>query len=122
MAAGLEMLSMIFERKGLYAKLESAGRALEEGLTAPLVSRGIPHRINRVGSMFTLFFAPGPVTDYDSAKRSDTALFGRYFRRMLGAGVYLPPSQFEAAFISASHTGRDIDRTLRAHRAALTGL
>jgi glutamate-1-semialdehyde 2,1-aminomutase len=69
--------------------------------------------------MFTLFFAPAPVNDFDSAKASDTRLFGRYFRLMLDRGIYLPPSQFEAAFISAAHGDREIEKTLRAHRSAL---
>ncbi len=122
MAAGLEMLAMISENRGLYEKLEASGRALEEGLADGLVRSGVPHTVNRVGSMFTVFFTEGPVTDFDSAKRCDTALFGRWFRLMLAAGVYLPPSQFEAAFISAAHTERDIERTLRAHRSALAKL
>ncbi len=122
MAAGLEMLAMISERRGVYKDLEAAGSALEEGLTEGLVRRGIPHTFNRVGSMFTLFFTPGPVTDFASAKRAETALFGRWFRLMLSAGVYLPPSQFEAAFISAAHSERDIERTLRAHRSSLAKL
>jgi glutamate-1-semialdehyde 2,1-aminomutase len=122
MAAGLEMLAMIAGDRRLYARLEAAGSALEEGFSAALSKKGVPHTINRVGSMFTLFFAPGPVTDYDSAKASDTKLFGRYFRLMLDRGVYLPPSQFEAAFISAAHGEREIERTLRAHRSALAKL
>ncbi|HLF13831.1 MAG TPA: glutamate-1-semialdehyde 2,1-aminomutase [Bacteroidota bacterium] len=122
MAAGLEMLAMISENRRIYADLEAAGRALGEGLSEPMVRRGIPHTLNRVGSMFTIFFTAGPVTDFTTAKTCDTKLFGRYFRSMLARGVCLPPSQFEAAFISAAHTERDIDCTLRAHRAALAGL
>ena len=119
MAAGLEMLAMIAADRKLYARLEKAGKALEEGFAEPLLGKGIPFVINRVGSMFTLFFAPGPVTDFESAKASDTKLFGRWFRLMLAGGVSLPPSQFEAAFLSAAHTPREIERTLRAHRRAL---
>jgi glutamate-1-semialdehyde 2,1-aminomutase len=122
MAAGLEMLSMIAEERKLYARLEAAGAALETGLSDALARKGVPHVVNRVGSMFTLFFTPGPVTDFDSTKTADTKLFGRYFRLMLERGVYLPPSQFEAAFISAAHGEREIEKTLRAHRAALTKL
>ena len=70
--------------------------------------------VNRVGSMFTFFFTDQPVTDYESAKRSDTARFGRFFRLMLDRGIYLAPSQFEAAFLSAAHTDADIDKTLEA--------
>ena len=72
--------------------------------------------MNRVGSMFTFFFTDQPVTDYESAKRSDTARFGRFFRLMLERGVYLAPSQFEAAFLSAAHSEQDIDRTVEAAR------
>jgi glutamate-1-semialdehyde 2,1-aminomutase len=72
--------------------------------------------VNRVGSMFTFFFTDRPVTDYESAKRSDTARFGRFFRLMLERGIYLAPSQFEAAFLSAVHSEEDIDRTVEAAR------
>ena len=75
--------------------------------------------MNRVGSMFTFFFTDGPVTDWESAKRCDTARFGRFFRKMLESGVYLAPSQFEAAFVSAVHTDEDIERTIAAARVAL---
>src|SRR5436189_4239026 len=75
--------------------------------------------VNRVGSMFTFFFTDQPVTDWESAKRSDTARFGRFFRAMLERGVYLAPSQFEAAFLSAVHTDEDVDRTLDAAAEAL---
>jgi glutamate-1-semialdehyde 2,1-aminomutase len=78
--------------------------------------RGIT--VNRVGSMFTFFFTEGPVTDYESAKRSDTTRFGRFFRAMLERGIYLAPSQFEAAFLSVAHTDEDIARTLVAAREA----
>src|SRR5579859_2113423 len=70
--------------------------------------------VNRVGSLFTFFFTTQPVTDYDSAKTSDTARFGRFFRLMLERGIYLAPSQFEAAFLSAAHSEEDIDRTINA--------
>ena len=77
-------------------------------------ANGVPHAINRCGSMFTLFFTKGPVTDFDSAKSSDTDKFGSYFSSMLEAGIYLPPSQFEACFISAAHTRQDLDKTIEA--------
>jgi glutamate-1-semialdehyde 2,1-aminomutase len=76
----------------------------------------------RVGSMFTLFFTDRPVTDWKSAARSDCERFGRYFRSMLDRGVYLPPSQFEAAFVSTAHTDSDIDRTIDTARQAMAGL
>jgi glutamate-1-semialdehyde 2,1-aminomutase len=82
-------------------------------------NRGIPVTLNRVGSMLTLFFTGGPVTDYDSAAKADTVRFGTYFREMLVRGVYLPPSQFEAAFLSAAHTDEDVVRIVAAHGESL---
>ena len=80
---------------------------------------GLPHRLNRIGSMWTLFFTGQPVTDYDSAKTSDTARFARFFWAMMDRGVYLPCSQFEAAFLSAVHGEEEIEETVRAAREAL---
>jgi glutamate-1-semialdehyde 2,1-aminomutase len=103
-SAGLAMLRHIRSNPGIYAQLESRAGRLASSVPVGLT-------VNRVGSMFTVFFTDQPVTDYESAKRSDTARFGRYFRLMLERGVYLAPSQFEAAFVSASHTEEDISRT-----------
>jgi glutamate-1-semialdehyde 2,1-aminomutase len=108
-SAGLAMLRHIKAHPGIYAQLES--RAARLTASAP---SGVT--VNRVGSMFTFFFTDQPVTDYESAKRSDTARFGRFFRLMLERGVYLAPSQFEAAFLSAAHSEQDIDRTVEAAR------
>jgi glutamate-1-semialdehyde 2,1-aminomutase len=105
-SAGLAMLRHIKAHPELYTQLES--RAARLTASAPGVT------VNRVGSMFTFFFTGQPVTDYDSAKRSDTARFGRFFRLMLERGIYLAPSQFEAAFLSAAHSEEDIDRTVQA--------
>jgi glutamate-1-semialdehyde 2,1-aminomutase len=74
---------------------------------------------NRVGSMFTWFFTPGPVTDWDSASKSNTEAFGQFFRGMLDRGIYLPPSQYEAAFLGATHTPEDIQQTITAAKLAL---
>jgi len=106
-AAGLAMLRHLKAHPEIYDRLES--KAAQLAAAAP---PGIT--VNRVGSMFTFFFTAGPVTDYESAKRSDTARFARFFRRMLEQGIYLPPSQFEAAFVSAAHTEEDIRRTISA--------
>ena len=76
---------------------------------------------NRVGSMFTWFFQPGAVHDWDTAAKSDTTAFGKFFRGMLDHGVYLPPAQYEAAFLSAAHTAGDVDATIAAAQAALGG-
>lgn len=110
-AAGLAALGRI-ETDSPYAKLETMGARLEKGLMDVLSEVGMAGRINRVGSMFTLFFTDKQVVDFTSAKTCDTDRFNSYFHSMLEQGIYLPPSQFEAAFISAAHTERDIDRTI----------
>ena len=83
---------------------------------------GLPVTANRVGSMFTWFFTPETVTDWQTAATCNTNAFGRFHHGMLKAGVYLPPSQFEAAFLSAAHTDQDIHQTVAAAREALTGV
>jgi glutamate-1-semialdehyde 2,1-aminomutase len=108
MAAGLATLREL-RRPGFYEALESLSARLAAGL-APLGC------LNRAGSLMTLFCQPGPVTGYESAKRSDTTRYARFFHHMLNHGVYLAPSQFEAAFVSAAHTEADIDRTVEAAR------
>jgi glutamate-1-semialdehyde 2,1-aminomutase len=112
-AAGLAMLRYLKSHPETYGQLES--RAAELCSAAPA---GVT--VNRVGSMFTFFFIDGPVTDWESAKRCDTAHFGRFFRAMLEQGIYLAPSQFEAAFVSAAHTEADIGKTIDAARQAFT--
>ncbi len=91
---------------------------LAGGVAAAAKEAGVPICYNRVGSMFTWFFAPCPVTDWNSAARSDTEAFGRFFRHMLDNGIYLPPSQFEAAFLSAAHSDADIQQTIAAAKQA----
>jgi glutamate-1-semialdehyde 2,1-aminomutase len=108
-AAGLAMLRHLKAHPEIYVQLEN--RAAELCASVPA---GVT--VNRVGSMFTFFFTDQPVTDYDTAKRSDTARFGRFFRAMLERGIYLAPSQFEAAFLSAAHTEEDIRKTIAAAR------
>jgi len=122
MAAGLATLSVLREDPGLYGRLEQTGARLERGLREGAASAGISVTINRVGSMFTMFFSGSPVTDYQSALRADTKRFAAYFREMLQRGVYLPPSQFEAAFLSAAHTDQDIAKIVGAHKRALETL
>ncbi|MFH0899027.1 MAG: glutamate-1-semialdehyde 2,1-aminomutase [Pseudomonadota bacterium] len=121
MAAGIKTLEII-ERAGTYERLELLGARLESGLHAAARAARLPVRINRVGSMLTAFFAAEPVVDYDSAKRANTDRYARFFRAMLARGVYLAPSQFEAAFVSLAHQEADIDRTVDAARAALSEL
>jgi glutamate-1-semialdehyde 2,1-aminomutase len=112
MAAGLETLRIIDEDPTFYSKLDSAGRRLEQGLKDALDDVELNYTVNRAGSMFTLFFTDVPVTDFTSAKTSDTTMFARYFNNALENGVYLPPSQFEACFISSAHSEGDIDVSL----------
>jgi glutamate-1-semialdehyde 2,1-aminomutase len=112
MAAGLKTMELL-ERPSVYVRLEALGARLEAGLRAAGATQ-----VNRVGSMFTAFFAEDPVVDYASAKKSDTARFGRYFRAMLERGIYLAPSQFECGFLSLAHTDDDVDRTVAAAREA----
>ena len=105
MAAGLAMLKVV-RRPGFYEKLEEKSDWVAAEMAGILARVGVPTVLNRVGSMMTCFFTPDPVRDYESALRADTDRYGRYFRAMLDGGVWLAPSQFEAAFISAAH-GRD---------------
>ncbi len=119
MAAGLATLRYLRSHKGtIYTSLELLSGQLVEGVAAAAKEAGIPICYNRVGSMFTWFFTPGPVTDFTSASKCDTAAFGRFFRAMLDSGIYLPPSQFEAAFLSAAHTKKDVEQTIAAAQQA----
>jgi len=118
MAAGLATLKRL-QDPSIYERLEATSARLAEGLTRAATDAGVPHVVQRVGSMLTLFFHDGPVHDYDDAKRSNTALFGRFFWEMLARGVYLPCSQFEAAFVSAAHTEADVDHTIQAAGEAI---
>jgi glutamate-1-semialdehyde 2,1-aminomutase len=120
-AAGLACLKAL-EDTGSYPRLEATGRALEEGLRAEARAAGIPVTLNRVGSMWTLFFTPGPVFDYPSAKTADVERFGRFFHALLDGGVYLPPSQFEAAFVSLAMGEAEVAHTLEAARKAFRSL
>ena len=119
MAAGIATLQELRDHPP-YSKLEALAKTLTDGLSKAATDAKVPHYLNRAGSMWTLFFAPGPVTDYDSAKTSDTARFGRFFWAMMDHGVYLPCSQFEAAFLSTAHTEKQIEQTIAAAREALT--
>jgi glutamate-1-semialdehyde 2,1-aminomutase len=118
MAAGIATLQELRDNPP-YSKLEELAQKLVEGLDAAATDAKVPHCINYVGSMWTLFFTSGPVTDYDSAKTSDTVRFGRFFWAMMDRGVYLPCSQFEAAFNSMQHTDKHIAQTIAAAREAL---
>jgi glutamate-1-semialdehyde 2,1-aminomutase len=110
-AAGLAMLRYLKAHPEVYRELETTSAAIAGAAPAGIT-------VNRVGAMFTWFFTDQPVTDWDSAKRADTARFARFHRRMLEQGIYLPPSQFEAAFVSAAHTAEDIAKTAEAAKSA----
>ena len=118
MAAGYAQLRYLKEHKTLYQQLDKLSGELVAGVAAAAKAAGVPMTHNRVGSMFTWFFTQGPVTDWNSASKSDTEAFGRFFRSMLDSGVYLPPSQYEAAFLGAAHTEEDIQKTAAAAKQA----
>jgi glutamate-1-semialdehyde 2,1-aminomutase len=118
MAAGCATLRYLRQHKVIYAQLDRLSAELVAGIAGVAKDAGVPMTCNRVGSMFTCFFTPGPVTDWTSAAKSDTDAFGRFFRALLDSGVYLPPSQFEAAFLSAAHTEEDVRRTIAAAKQA----
>jgi glutamate-1-semialdehyde 2,1-aminomutase len=118
MRAGIAALRQL-TRPGLYEEMTVLADRLVRGLRAELESAEIPAQINAIGSLATVFFAPGPVRNYADAKRSDTKRYARFFREMLARGILFAPSQFEAAFLSAAHTSGNIDRTLAAAREAL---
>ena len=119
MAAGLATVGYLHEhRTQVYARLESVTAAVADGVAAEAARAGVPVTTNRVGAMWTWFFTESPVTDFTSASTSDTAAFGRFHRAMLEAGVWLPPSQYEAAFLGVAHTDADVVRTVEAARTA----
>ena len=119
--AGIETLKLL-KKAGVYRQLEERGRQLGDGLSRAAREAGLQVTLNRVGSMMTLFFTPGPVTDYASAKKSDTQAYAKFFRAMLSQGIYLAPSQFEAVFLSTAHTPADLNKTLKAARTAFNKL
>jgi glutamate-1-semialdehyde 2,1-aminomutase len=116
-AAGIATLKEL-KQAGSYKKLESLTAELVSGLQKAAEQSGVPVQINQIGSMFTVFFTATPVTDFQTAKTSDTARYGRFFHSMLDQGVYLPPSQFEAGFVSLAHTRGDVRTTVQAAREA----
>ena len=121
MAAGLKTLE-ILRRPGTYERLELLGARLGEGLLAAAKAAGVPATLNRVGSMLTVFFTDTPVVDYATAKTADTALFGRFFRAMRERGVFLPPSQYEAMFVSLAYSDQDIADIVSAARDTLSSV
>src|ERR1022692_3407952 len=122
MAAGFATLSYLREHKEVYSKLDKLAGEVVAGVAAAAKDAGVTMCHNRVGSMFTWFFTEGPVTDWASAEKSDTKAFGRFFRAMLENGIYLPPSQFEAAFLGNAHTERDVQQTIAAAKQAFAAV
>ncbi len=114
-AAGLAMLQVL-RRDNPYQALEVKADKLAKSIASILSQKGVAHTINRVGSMLSLFFNPGPVTCYTEVLQSDKEAFRRFFAKMLDQGIYLAPSPFEAWFVGASHSDEDLDRTLEAVR------
>jgi glutamate-1-semialdehyde 2,1-aminomutase len=114
MAAGLATLCELKKNPGIYTQLEERTSSLVQGVLDAAKAKGVPLSANRVSSMFTWFFQAGPVSDWDTAAKSDTQAFARFHGAMLEKGIYLPPSQYEAMFVSAAHTEDDIARTVAA--------
>jgi glutamate-1-semialdehyde 2,1-aminomutase len=121
MRAGLATLPKL-EAPGFYGSVNRRTQRLAEGLRAALQEASMPGQVNVAGSLLTLFFGEQPVRNYNDAKKSDTKKFGRFFQEMLERGIFLPPSQYEALFVSAAHTDADIDRTIAAARESLAAL
>ena len=120
MAAGIATLCQLkANREGFYIQLDEMAGKLVAGVMQAAKEAGVAMTANRVGSMFTFFFTDRQVTDWASASTCDTARFGRFHGAMMDAGVWLPPSQFEAAFLSTAHTQGDIDDTIAAAGEAL---
>jgi glutamate-1-semialdehyde 2,1-aminomutase len=121
MTAGLATLA-ILRQEGAYDRLDRMGARLGDGLAKGAADAGIPSIVNRAGSLVTLFFTAGPVTDYTSAAKADTARFRAFFVAMLERGHFIAPSQFEALFLSLAHTDEQIDKTVADAREVLAGL
>src|SRR5215472_4879941 len=123
MAAGITMLSQLKQNRAqYYRQLDEYALDLVAGVLAAAKAAGVAMTSNRVGSMFTFFFTDRQVTDWDTAATCDTAKFGRFHNAMLNAGIWLPPSQFEAAFLGVAHTVADINNTIAAAREALKAI
>jgi glutamate-1-semialdehyde 2,1-aminomutase len=121
MRAGIATLNQL-TRPGLYESINERARRLAEGLRQALAETGISGQVNATSSLATLFFTPDPVRNYNDAKRSDTKRYARFFREMLDRGIFIAPSQFEAAFVSAAHTSADVTRTIAAARDSLKAI
>jgi glutamate-1-semialdehyde 2,1-aminomutase len=121
MTAGIETITILKERSA-YQELDKKASLLGKGIIEAASKAGVDIQLPRIGSMFTIFFAKDPVTDYETAARIDTALYARFFHQMLSQRIYFPPSQFEAAFVSTAHTDEDIQSTIDAVEKAFASL
>ena len=121
MTAGIETLK-ILSQPGAYERLEDAAYRLEEGIVKVVSSLKLKLTISRFASLLTIFFADKPALDYESVSQADTKLFGRFFQQLLSEGIYWPPSQFEAAFVSLTHSDEDIQTTVEKISKALSRL
>ncbi len=121
MTAGIETITILKE-SGAYQELEKKAALLGKGIIKAADKAGIAIQLPRIGSMFTVFFSKNPVTDYETASKADTGLYAKFFHQMLSQGVYFPPSQFEAAFVSTAHTKKDIQTTISAAGEAFASL
>ena len=119
MAAGLAALKHLQAHPEIYKHLEQNTTELVNGVLQVARKKGVALRANQVGSMFTWFFQAGEVHDWDTAAKSDTQAFAKFHRGMLDRGIYLPPSQYEAVFVSAAHTREDIQKTIQAAEQSL---
>jgi glutamate-1-semialdehyde 2,1-aminomutase len=121
MTAGIEALKLL-GRSGVYDQLENTAAGLERGVKAAVARAGINAYISRVASLLTIFFSAEPVPDYETAQKADSAMFSKFFHSLLAEGIYWPPSQFEAAFVSLSHSDEDIQFTISAISKAVASL
>jgi len=121
MRAGIATLKEL-SKPGIYEAIDELAKKLVSGLRTAIADAGVAAKVNSIGSLSTIFFAPQAVSNYSDAKRSDTKVYARFFREMLNRGIFLAPSQFEAAFVSAAHTSGDIDRTILAASDALKAI
>jgi glutamate-1-semialdehyde 2,1-aminomutase len=121
LAAGIAALDLLEETKP-YERLDALGRRVQGALAGACRAKGLPSQVPQTGSMFSIFFTPQAVHDYAGALTGDAALFARFFRGCLEAGVYLPPSAYETAFISTAHEGAAIDRACDVMASVIRGL
>ena len=121
MTAGIETLKVL-SQSGAYEQLEAKSLKLEEGIVEAASEANTSAHISRVASLLTVFFTTEPVVDYESATQANTMLFGKFFQQLLLKGIYWPPSQFEAAFVSLAHSDEDIQTTIKAISSALSSL